>query len=152
MLLGAALQEMKIMQSKLSRLYRLRESTFNVLENKEVEVEFDKVTEEIEKLIFQIRALKVRIVKTNANTAIRFQGEDITIQELIIQIGDLRSELSRYAYLQPLRPVYLGGTAVQYIPQKRQDKIAEMIAELEEKKADLDKVLQSTNWKTELLD
>ena len=44
MLLGAALQELKIMQSKLSRLYILRRDTFNVLENKDVEVDFEKIS------------------------------------------------------------------------------------------------------------
>ncbi len=34
MLLGAALQELKILQSKLVCLYRLREDTFNVLGKK----------------------------------------------------------------------------------------------------------------------
>ena len=65
MFIGAALQELKIMQSKLTRLYALRRDTFNVLENKEVEVEYNKVTKEIQDLLDEIRALKVRIAKTN---------------------------------------------------------------------------------------
>ena len=63
MLLGAALQELKIMESKLSRLYRLRSETFDVLENKPVEVEFDQITGEINILILQIRDLKTAIHK-----------------------------------------------------------------------------------------
>jgi len=151
MLLGAALQELKIMQSKLYRLYRLREDTFNVLENKEVEVDFDKVSKEIAELILQIRTLKVKINKTNTNTVIRVENKDMSIIELIILIGDLRSELSRFELLTPRGPVYLGGQAVEYITQKKKDEIANKIAEMEKRKADLDKILQSTNWKTELL-
>lgn len=152
MLLGAALQELKIMQSKLYRLYRLREDTFNILENKNIEVKFDEVTKEINEIILKIRDLKVRINKTNTNTVINVEGKEITIIELIIMIGDLRSELSRYESLRPRGPVYLGGQAVDYIPQKKQDEIATKIAEMEQRKADLDKILQSSNWRTELFE
>jgi len=47
MLLGAALQELKTMQSKLARLYNLRSDTFNYLENREFEVDYNQITEEI---------------------------------------------------------------------------------------------------------
>jgi len=151
MFLGAGLQELKTMQSKLLRLYRLRENTFNVLENKKVEVDFDTVSKEINELVTNIRELKVQINKTNTNTTIRVEDKDMTIQELIIIIGDLRSELSRLQLLRPRGPVYLGGQAVEYIPQKKQNEIANLISDMEQRKADLDKVLQSNNWKTELI-
>jgi len=150
-LLGAALQELKIKQSKLTRLNRLRYDTFNVLENKKIDVEFEKVDKEINDLIDEIRDLKVRIIKTNANVQIEVDNKKISIMELILMIGDLRSELSQYETLRPKGPVYLGGQAVEYIPQKKQDEIAKIIAEMEQKKADLDKILQAKNWETELL-
>ena len=152
MLLGAALQELKTMQSKLSRLYNLRSDTFNYLENREFEVDFNQITEDINKLVDQIRQLKVQIAKTNSNSNLKVNGKEISIQELIFLIGDLRSDLSQMSYLKPRGPVYLGGQAVEYIPQKRQDQIAELISEIEEKKADLDKLLQAKNWSTELND
>ena len=152
MLLGAALQELKTMQSKLSRLYNLRSDTFNYLENREFEVDFNQITEDINKLVDQIRQLKVQIAKTNSNSNLKVNGKEISIQELIFLIGDLRSDLSQMSYLKPRGPVYLGGQAVEYIPQKRQDQIAELISEIEEKKADLDKLLQANNWSTELND
>ena len=152
MLLGAALQELKTMQSKLARLYNLRRDTFNYLENREIEVEFNQVTEKIDKLVDQIRQLKVQIAKTNSNSTLEVDGKEISIQELIFLIGDLRSDLSQMSYLRPRGPVYLGGQAVEYIPQKRQDQVAELISEIEEKKADLDKLLQAKNWSTELSD
>ena len=152
LLLGAALQELKIMQSKLTRLNRLRYDTFNVLENKSVEVEFEKVDKEINELIDNIRELKVRINKTNTNVTLEIDGEEISIMELILMIGDLRSELSQYETLRPKGPVYLGGQAVEYIPQRKQDEIAKYISEMEQKKADLDKILQAKNWETELLE
>jgi len=150
-LLGAALQELKIKQSKLTRLNRLRYDTFNVLENKKIDVEFEKVDKEINDLIDEIRDLKARIIKTNANVQIEVDNKKISIMELILMIGDLRSELSQYETLRPKGPVYLGGQAVEYIPQKKQDEIAKIIAEMEQKKADLDKILQAKNWETELL-
>ncbi|KKK46000.1 hypothetical protein LCGC14_0640680 [marine sediment metagenome] len=152
MLLGAALQELKTMQSKLTRLYNLRSDTFNYLENREFEVDFNQITEDINKLVDQIRQLKVQIAKTNSNFNLKVNGKEISIQELIFLIGDLRSDLSQMSYLKPRGPVYLGGQAVEYIPQKRQDQIAELISEIEEKKADLDKLLQAKNWSTELND
>ncbi len=152
MLIGAALQELKIMQSKLARLYVLRRDTFNVLENKDVEVEYSKVTEEIQDLLREIRTLKSKITKTNNNTNIEVEGKSMTIHELILYIGDLRSELAQLQFLRPRGPVYLGGQAVEYIPQKRQDEIAQLISELEAKKADLDKLLQAKNWSTDLIE
>ncbi|MHA1148359.1 MAG: hypothetical protein ACTSR8_08945 [Promethearchaeota archaeon] len=152
MLLGAALQELKIMQSKLARLYVLRRDTFNYLENKSKEVDFEEISKEINDLITEIRNLKVRIAKTNSNSSIDVQGKKITIQKLILLIGDLRSELAQLSYLRPRGPVYLGGQAVEYIPQKKQDEMAELISNLEERKADLDKILQAYNWKKELLE
>ncbi len=150
MLLGAALQELKIKKSKLSRLYDLRRDTFNVLENKDVEVDFTEISREIEHLIKEIRDLKVRIAKTNNEIDVEVEGETMKIQELIILIGDLRSELSRLQYLKPRGPVYLGGQAVEYIPQKKQDEIANLISKFEEKKAEIDKILQAKNWSTEI--
>lgn len=152
MLLGAALQELKIKQSKLSRLNDLRRDTFNVLENKEVEVDFNEITNEINDLIEETRKLKVSISKTNNNSMLEVDGKNMTIQELILLIGDLRSELFQLQYLKPRGPVYLGGQAVEYIPQIKQDEMANMISELEEKKANLDKILQSTNWETQLIE
>ena len=152
MLLGAASQELKVMQSKLARLYVLRRDTFNVLENKEIEVNFIEVSSEINDLIQQIRNLKVKIAKTNTQSLVDVKGNEITIQELILLIGDLRSELSQLSYIRPRGPVYLGGQAVEYIPQKKQNELAELISKTEEKKADLDKILQAKNWATELVE
>ncbi|KKK57386.1 hypothetical protein LCGC14_3054990 [marine sediment metagenome] len=150
MLLGAALQELKIKQSKLSRLYDLRRETFNVLENKDVEVDFNEISREIELIVKETRDLKLKIAKTNNEIDVEVEGEKIKIQELILRIGDLRSELSQLEYLKPRGPVYLGGQAVEYIPQKKQDEIANLISKFEEKKAEIDKILQAKNWSTEL--
>ena len=152
MLLGAALQELKIHQSKLVRLSNLRYDTFNYLENKTIEVPFDDLNAEIQQLMHEIRNLKVRIHKTNSNSMLEVEGTTMSIQELIILIGDLRSELSRLESLRPQGPVYLGGQAVEYLPQKKKDEMAAMISEVEQRKADLDKLLQAKNWATELLE
>jgi hypothetical protein len=152
MLLGAALQELKIMQSKLARLYVLRRETFNYLENKEVEVDFNQISGEIKEVVDQIRDLKVKIAKTNNDTLIEVDGQKISIQQLILIIGELRSELLQLQYLKPRGPVYLGGQAVEYIPQKKQDEVADLISEIEEKKADMDKLLQAKNWNVELIE
>ena len=76
----------------------------------------------------------------------------MTIQELIILIGDIRSELAQLQNLRPRGPVYLGGQAVEYLPQKRQDEMAQEISNLEARKADLDKLLQAKNWNCNLRD
>lgn len=151
MLLGAALQGLKIKQSKLARLYVLRRDTFNVLENKDIEVDFHEISNEITELIEEIRELKDKIARTNNNVRIDVENKKMTIQELILLIGDLRSELTQLQFLKPRGPVYLGGQAVEYIPQIKQDEMAKMISDLEEKKADMDKILQAKNWETELV-
>ncbi len=151
-MLGAALQELKTMQSKLARLFRLRVDTFNYLENKAIEVPFEGVTADIEALVTDIRELKVRIHKTNANTTVSAEGKNMSLQALILLIGDLRSELKQLELLRPRGPVYLGGQAVEYLPQRKQDAMAAIISAREQRKADLDKVLQAKNWDTELLE
>ena len=76
----------------------------------------------------------------------------MSMQKLIILIGDLRSELNQLEMLKPKGAVYLGGQAVEYKPQRKQDEVAAMISEVEQHKADLDKILQAKNWETELLE
>ena len=152
MKLGAALQSLKTLQSKLVRLYKLRTDTFNVLENKAVEVPYDVVTGEISALGDEIRLLKTNIHKTNANTTVTVGDREMSIQELILLIGDLRSELAYLEQLKPRGAVYLGGQAVEYMPQKKQDEIAAIISEKEQLKADMDKLLQARNWEVDLIE
>jgi hypothetical protein len=122
------------------------------LENKSVEVPFQKISDEISSLVDEIRTLKVLIAKTNANIKVDALGKKMSIQELIILIGDLKNEIDRLSSLQPRGPVYLGGQAVEYLPQKRRDEMSVIIEEKEKLRADLDKILQSKNWITELLE
>ena len=152
MKLGAALQNLKILQSKLARLYRLRTDTFSVLETKKVEVDYNQLTTEINTLVDEIRQLKTNIAKTNANTVVTVDEKEISIQELIFLIADLRSDLSKLEELKPRGAVYLGGQAVEYIPQKKQDEMAQIISDKEQRKADLDKILQARNWEIDLLE
>ncbi len=152
MKLGAALQELKTLQSKLARLYVLRNETFNYLEKKTAQVDFAKVTEEIDQLVRIIRDLKVRVDKSNTTTQLDVEGKRMCIQELILLIGDLRGELQQLQLLKPKGPVYLGGQAVEYIPQRKQDEMAGLISQLEQRKADLDKILQAKNWGIDLVD
>jgi len=152
MKLGAALQNLKILQSKLARLYRLRADTFNVLESKSVEVDYDQLTAEITALVDEVRELKTRIVKTNANSMVTVEGKEMSIQELILLIADLRSDLSKLEELKPRGAVYLGGQAVEYNPQKKQDEMAQIISIKEQQKAELDKILQAKNWEAELFE
>ncbi len=151
MLLGAALQELKTIQSKLARLYGLRSETFNYLETKSPQVDFTQVSTEINQLVKDIRDLKVQIHKTNALARLPVEGKEMSIQELILLIGDLRGELAQQESLKPRGPVYLGGQAVEYKTQKKQDEMASLISQIERRKADLDKILQAKNWNTELL-
>ena len=152
MKLGAALQNLKILQSKLARLYRLRADTFNVLETKSAEVDYDQLTDEINTLVDEVRQLKTRIHKTNANTMVTVDDKELSIQELILLIADLRSDLSRLEELKPRGAVYLGGQAVEYNPQKKQDEMAQIISIKEQRKAELDKILQAKNWEAELIE
>jgi len=153
MKIGEALSELKSKKSQLARLIKIRKDTMYVEEDKAPKFEAQELTEQINNMIDEIRKLKIQIIKTNINTNIG----DITLQEAIIKIGDLRSHISNYSDLVKyskeygLFDTYVDKDKIELKPQISEINIEEKIKSLEKEKVKLDNKIQEANWKTDLV-
>ena len=159
MLLGAALQEVKTMRSKLTRLISLRENAFTFLPSKK-EIDFKQITSEILDLSSKISEFKSRIAKTNTNTQVIFEKATISLQDLILKVADTRSELKSMENIMKSleEEIKMRGYHYRNDPEIEQpvraksiSEIAHIIETLEKRKISIDKQIQHSNWKTELL-
>ena len=90
--LGEALSLLKKEKSRLARLISLRKNNVYVEEGKKPEFDPKKLSEEINIKIEEIRKLKIKIAQTNLNAKI--SGENISLAEAIIKVGDIRSKIA----------------------------------------------------------
>jgi len=150
MKLGEALRDLKKLQNKLVRKLKLREDTFYIGKNKTIVIAFGKITEEINALILQIRELKLDIEYNNITSFLNFKGETVSIAELIIRMGDLKSELKQLGVMPKSRHFLYEKEEDAKIPQLNEIEIADRIEALEKQKDDLDKALQNANWTNDL--
>lgn len=150
MKLGEALSKLKKEKSKLARLIKLRKENLYVEEGKQTKFDPNKLSEEIDFQIEEIRKLKMEIQRTNLS--VKVQGEDITIAEAIIKVNDIRS---RIAHLSTLfdkdRYSYRSKDDIQKIPQIDEEKIENILEKLEIEKCQLDNKIQITNWTTKII-
>ncbi len=152
MKLGDCLRELKRKQAQLVRKISLRESTFSYKKDERPEVPFTSVTSEIKQLAAEIRDLKLQIEFTNNTTHVDFDGEKCSIADLILRIGDLRSELKQLnALTEKKRFSFLHeDEANQVVRQLNQVELNKEIDKLEAEKDKIDRFLQKTNWVIEL--
>jgi hypothetical protein len=155
MKISKALSEKKAAQNALSRLIVIRNRSLYYDKSKEPELEFSEIEKKIEEKIQEIDILKMRIAYTNCHTTL---ANGILLQEAIITLGNLRSELKCYNDLFEKDPsdrlVYYGGKSQikEYIPQVDKKYILKKIEELEAKKYDLDALIAKANNATELME
>jgi hypothetical protein len=152
MKLGEALSLLKKEKSRLARLILLRKGNMYAEKGKKAKFDPEKLSEEINKKIEDIRKLKIRIQRTNLDTEI--DGERINLAEAIIKIGDLRSKIAH------LKDLFEKERESWYLSRDKKEK--EMITQLDElevenemekleiEKVQLDNKIQITNWKTVL--
>lgn len=155
MKLSKALSEKKAAQNALSRLIVMRNRILYYDKSKGPELDFNEIEKEIDAKIKRIDNLKMKIAYTNCHTLL---ANGLVLQEAIIRLGNLRSELKCYNELLEKEPsdrlVYYGGKAQikEYIPQVDKKYIMKKIEELEAKKYELDALIAKANNTTELME
>jgi len=150
MKLGEALRELKRLQNKLVRKINLRESTFYITKDKPSVISYEEITEEIARLTIEIRILKLNIEFTNNTQFIEVNGKSMSIAEIIIRMGDLKSELKQNGSLLKIRRFSFEKEDESKVPQKNELEMHQIVEKLEKEKEDLDRILQKSNWIWEL--
>jgi len=150
--LGEALAEKKRIQVRLAKCNDLLKKSY-YYKNKP-DFDYGKLRGEIISLIANLRELKLRILNTNLSTNVVYKEKDISIAELIIRLGDIRSEIAVLNELyNPKDRLY----SLRYTdeedakPQVPPEDVEKEISRLNQEKTELDALLQHTNWTTELL-
>ncbi len=165
------LKQIKQMQNELRRKIRLRDENFNMIIPKELNIEeykkkcseenikivdFYDITGEINELLNKIIDLREKILKTNINTIIEYNGTRVSSAKLKLQIDNIRSELSHiesineeYSYKKKLRKV---DDEEKKINQVSDLELENIVKELEKKKISMENKLETSNANTELLD
>lgn len=152
MKIGEALSELKRGEKRLTRLIELRKDNVFIEKGKKSDFDIDKLSEEINNKVEEIRTLKIKIQKTNLTTKIPNEG--ILLAEAIIKVNDLRAKISNLSRLFEEKRDFLfrDKDKVEKTSQLNQAEIEKEIESLEKEKIDLDNKIQITNWETELKD
>lgn len=157
MKIGEALAQKKKMQVRLAKCNELLEKSYYY--KTKPDFDYKKLRSEITDLTTKISDLKMRIIKTNLNTTVNLKVHradkepDISLSELIIQLGDIRADIVVLSKLyNPSDSLY----SLRYDdkedkkPQVPPEEIETQISNLNTQKTELDALLQHTNWTTEL--
>ena len=152
MKIGEGLQEKKRLQARLAKCYELSKQCYSYT-TKEPDFDFNKLQDEINDLITKIKELKIRIQKTNLEVKVKYGEGEHTLQELIIDIADIRSILNYLNNLYDPDDVWR-GLRYEEKEVKRQvppDDIQKLISQYNKDKNKLDSLLQHTNWTIDLV-
>jgi hypothetical protein len=150
--LGEALSRLKKEKSRLARLIHLRKDNIYIEKGKKSKFNPKELSKEIDKKIEEIRALKIKIQKTNLHKKVA--GENMLIAEAIIKVNDVRSKLAHLTTLFEEKKDYFFRDKEQKekIAQLDELEIEDEIERLEIEKSQLDNKLQIANWTTTLED
>ncbi|HLF06346.1 MAG TPA: hypothetical protein VI893_04110 [Thermoplasmata archaeon] len=148
MKIGKALAEKKAAQNALARLMGERTRNFYYEKGKKPEVVLADLEKKIRKQVDKIRDLKLRVIYTNSVTRLE---NGMSLQEAIIRLGDVRSELDSYNGLLGLQKynqtVYVEGRAVskEQLPQIERNELLDRIEKMEAEKYQLDALIAKAN-------
>ncbi len=148
MKISKALSEKKAAQNALSRLISMRIKNLYYDKSKKPDLDFDDIEKQIESKIKRIDDLKMRILYTNCNSNLE---NGMLLQEAIIKLGNIRSELQCYNTLLEKDPedklVYYGGKSQikEYFSQVDKKYLMTKIEQLESKKYELDSLIAKAN-------
>jgi hypothetical protein len=147
MKLGALLSEIKGKQSRLARLMSISEQTMYVEKGKTPKLNYKETSEEIDKLIPEIRQLKLKVQEANLRN--KLPDFKITLAEAIIKVADLRSLMSHKSGLIKYSKLNLWDMEdkkIDYIPQMKEKEMEKEVEELSREKIKLDNAIQKANW------
>ncbi|MGA1848422.1 MAG: hypothetical protein ACMUHB_03690 [Thermoplasmatota archaeon] len=147
------MSEKKSAQNSLARLITLRKQTMYYLEGRKPELIFADIEEQIMEKMRRIEDMKLRIIYTNQNSKLE---NGMILQEAIIRMGDIRSELKSYNDLlekDPEGSLFFrpsSSNTKEYISQISKKEIMERIDVLEARKYELDALISKANNTVEI--
>ena len=158
MKIGKALADKKAAQNALARLVSVRNKDFFVIKGRKPQITLAELEREIGKKMERIRDLKLRIIYTNCHTRLE---DGVTLQEAIIHLGDLRSELQAYNELlaqegaDPTAYVEVrvrGGSIKEKVAQLDRKKLLQRIEAMEARKYELDALIAKANNNIDIIE
>lgn len=153
MKIGEALAEKKKLQSRLAKCNELVGKSY-YYRGEKPDFDYKKLRKETGSLMEKIKELKLRIQRTNLKVTVAYKERKITLAELIIHLGDIRSEIAVLNTLYRPKDDFLSlryDELENAKPQVPPEKIEDDIKNLNEEKTSLDALLQRTNWTEELI-
>ncbi len=150
--LSEGLSELKILKTRIARAIEVREKTLKY-RGKKPEKTYRQLTEEIKSLSSKATELKFKIM--NTNIASKVNG--VSLQLLILQQGDIRSEISalkralgdsKGSKIFRGSGVFDDGYDDKAKFQVSRFEIEDEIKKLESEKRKIDSIIQSANWRT----
>ena len=150
MKIGEALSEKKRLQSRLAKCNELLRSSFYYVSKPDFS--YKKLRKEIDNILKEIKKLKLSLTKTNMSTKCKVNGKEMSLAELIIEIGDIRSQIASLSNLYKEQDDYyvLREGAIQQKSQVKPEEIENEIKALNQKKTTMDALLQHLNWTVDL--
>lgn len=155
MKIGKALSEKKAAQNALARLMSVRGRTFFTDKGKKPDITIGELEKQIETKKKRILDLKLRIMYTNTHTRL---PNGMSLQEAIVRLGDLRSELQAYNELLALEPgghiVYVEGRPQmrEQVAQLDRKVLLKRIEDLEAEKYEIDSLIAHANNQDDLVE
>jgi hypothetical protein len=161
MKLAEALQKLKTLKSKVTRVETYIDSSVMGYEDETLEYVYaDEVKARVD-LENEIMALKTNIALTNANTAVPFMGSTFSLAGLILLNARLRTEIAFYQ--KQLKHSLTDTTSYRHV-ERTKDHVKKVFAagydkktirvaidSLEQQKEELDSVIANANQSTDLV-
>lgn len=169
--ISGALKQMKQLKNELKRKIKMRKDNFFVIIPKDADLEdlknsqdakfvnIDRISEEINTLAKEISNLRERILKTNIQTLIKVENDEISLALLKLRIDDIRSELAQLDNINE-RDIFSSRRRKITTTEEEEKEVAQLndiqieisIKQAEERKMKLENILELKNANTQLVE
>jgi hypothetical protein len=167
MKISTALKKLRTLKNELNRLINIRKENFYVIIPKDIEVKdadieirFNEITDRINKVLNDICNLRENLLRTNINTHIEIDGDQISLSHLKLKVDSVRSELAQVQNIKNSGYSFGSSRRRKIISTEDEEKevsqlndleLENMISDLDNKKLDLEKKLEFMNATTDLI-
>jgi len=169
--ISGALKQIKQFKNELKRKIKMRKENFFVIipKNRKLEdirnkeeakfVDFNKISGDINTIAKDISNLREKVLKTNIQTIVNVENDEITLARLKLVIDDIRSELAqldsvneRDIFGSRRRKITTAEEEEKEVAQLTDIQLENLIKQLEEKKMKLENILEVLNANTQLVE
>jgi hypothetical protein len=151
MKIGEALALLKSKKSRISKLLDQRKESFYVDKGDKPSFNFEEITKEIDRESDNLLNIKLGIIKANNETLIDDTPLSASLQETILEIGELRSYLANLDELMKKPEERWSAHEIKpKTPQISLQELDKLIQSTAQKKSVLDAKLQAANWKNSI--